>query len=686
MPRPPHSPRLAPRRRPLAKVVASTPTTVAGARAAAAARFERKTAIITELDLDKCQNTFGIAPCNAVGAAGTECKNTFGTCKDSAGAKTNYRKGIYTLKFCGRGMALPAGEAPMRPYIEELRIAPSDIDPTEGLAVRSSTTILMADEPCSDREFDPYIATRTSVAQGTFWTRLLARTKNAAGRFARVRRGFVQTPWSWDTFQTELYIIESILGPDQNGKFKVTLSDAIRLLDRSSIPVATDGKLAADVGGPSNAGIAQAGNPLSITLAKEASPVDGFYVGQEVYITANTASGQRRTITAYEGITRIATINALWSVIPDTTSVYEVSPLSLTLDKSGELYPDPSATGIPGFVRIGDEVIRYTARAGNVLSWPDGTYRAQFKTTRTTQKANAGVQLCRVWLDQAANQVVTDLLVEGGLAIGYVDVAGLLLEATNWLATARITACISNPEQSSALLKEILQDLNLLCWWDPVAQLVKFKSDAPVIAGAITELTDDNLIGRQTIAIPQDADRITRAAIYYDPRSATVNLTEAKNFERGDLRIDGNAESANEYGDVRPDIRYSRWFSSANTVFVPARVARRIGRLRDAPILLQFQLDPRDECALGDLKTIRSKAIVDDAGAPKPVRVRITKKVDRLTHLEMEARTTNLDARYGFISPTGFPDYAVASDLQRQYGYISNNGVMSDGSTGYVIA
>lgn len=526
-------------------------------------------------------------------------------------------------------------------------------------------------------------------AQGTYWTRLLARTKNYAGRAARVKRGFVTEPWSWDTFQTEHYIIESIKGPDGQGRFRVELSDTIRLLDSVQIPSATDGKLAGDLLAVSNTGTAQAGSTAgSIKLAAAASTADDFYNGQEVLILQNTGAGQRRVISDYVGATRVATISPDWAVTPDATSTYEVVPLSLTLDAGkGVKYPDPAGTGRREFVKIDDEVIAYTAKAGDVLSWPDGTYRAQGGTARADHKQNAGVQLCEAFINQTPIAAIRRILNKGMISDELTDLAGLEAEADDWLSGVVLNVFITTPETASSVLQDLLFDLNLFAWWDPVSRLIRFKANMPAIASSISLLTDDELIGGATQAEPMDAERITRAAIYYNPRSATLNLKEAKNFTRGEIAIDTDAESPDEYGDVRQETRYSRWLTSGNGLFAGARVARLVGRRRNAPLKLKFQLDPRNEVQLGDLVDVTSRAIVGPTGAPVPTRMRITKKQDAIGHLVLEARTTNLGKRYFFIGPPGLPDYADASEAQRQYGFICDaNGLMSDGTKGYVIA
>lgn len=70
-------------------------------------------------------------------------------------------------------------------------------------------------------------------------------------------------------------------------------------------------------------GTAAAGAAAAITLDAAASDDDDTYNGLVLAITAGTGSGQRRTITDYDGGTHEATV-AAWAVEPDATSTYEI--------------------------------------------------------------------------------------------------------------------------------------------------------------------------------------------------------------------------------------------------------------------------------------------------------------------------------------------------------------------------
>jgi hypothetical protein len=653
-------------------------------RSAVQGKHERVISLVLEVDVDRCTNTYRVAPCTATGAVGTECYNTWATCQ----AKTAFVRGSVTKKFCSRGTLVP-GET-VRPYISgSAAVTPTEIVPSKGLAMRSQTSIKLLDEPAPDHLEDPYAATRSAPAQGTWWGRFLARNHNLVGRPARVRQGYVTSPWDWTTFQTSAYIIDAVSGPDADGGVTLVLSDVLKLADRNTLPAPTSGALAQDLKAIEARGYVQSATSASVVLAPDASALDGAYTGMEVYIEHGTGSGQRRVISAYTGATRTATLASAWEVQPVAQSVYQIGALSINVGAGrGAQYADPATSGKAEYMRIGDEVIRYTARAGDVLSWPDATYRAQWGTSASDHKAKDGAQLCRAWAAKRVWEVLRDIFVESGISAGYLDLAGWQAQDTDWFNGAEITTIITAPERSSDLAGELLRDIGAVAWWSPVEQLVKLLANQPLLTAAPRVLTADNLVAATTRVESQDGERITAAALFYGLRNATANKTEPRNYLAGAQYVDADAQSAAEYGDTRQTTSYSRWLGTANTVFAAAVVARRLARLRDAPKKITIKLDPRDEVAMGEQLNITTRRLVDAAGAPKQVTCRIVRLQDRGSHFEATALTLGYRrARYAFIAPNGQPDYLAASAAQRKYAYIcsSATGRMSNGDDGYYI-
>ena len=75
---------------------------------------------------------------------------------------------------------------------------------------------------------------------------------------------------------------------------------------------------------PVRNGLAQGGGTTTVTLDAGASTTTDKYRHAYVWIIAGTGSNQVRKITAYNGTTKVATVDANWTTIPDTTSQFEV--------------------------------------------------------------------------------------------------------------------------------------------------------------------------------------------------------------------------------------------------------------------------------------------------------------------------------------------------------------------------
>lgn len=74
----------------------------------------------------------------------------------------------------------------------------------------------------------------------------------------------------------------------------------------------------------SSEGTAQAGASQAITLAAGDSATTDKYMGNLVYIDSGTGSGQSRIGIAYNGTTKVLSVDQPWHVLPDNTSKYKI--------------------------------------------------------------------------------------------------------------------------------------------------------------------------------------------------------------------------------------------------------------------------------------------------------------------------------------------------------------------------
>ena len=68
-----------------------------------------------------------------------------------------------------------------------------------------------------------------------------------------------------------------------------------------------------------------AGGTNTITLPSTYSDSNVAYVGVSISIKNGTSAGDFRTITSYDGVTKVATVNQNWTVTPDANSVFQLN-------------------------------------------------------------------------------------------------------------------------------------------------------------------------------------------------------------------------------------------------------------------------------------------------------------------------------------------------------------------------
>ncbi len=219
---------------------------------------ERALIFVTVLRLDTCLNTYGVAPCTAAGAAGTECYNTHPTCQDRA----NFVRGTKDIEISTRNAPLPYPGP--RPYEVGVKFVPTEI--TDTLAIKGRVGISAADEPePTDLGLDPYAKTRPGYPNlpGTFWKKLIARNPNYKGRPVFVKEGYdglaaIDYKVRWEGEIEDIKIT--------GGSVEIACADPMRRLDKTKVPAEIQNALESNIDAAvlvatlsDNAGMADAG-------------------------------------------------------------------------------------------------------------------------------------------------------------------------------------------------------------------------------------------------------------------------------------------------------------------------------------------------------------------------------------------------------------------------------------------
>jgi len=122
---------------------------------------------------------------------------------------------------------------------------------------------------------------------------------NGTTKIATIDRAWITTPDNTSTFA-----LLGLNSPSLNTNLQVSASTAQAVI---------------------RSGTAQSGSTSNtIKLDASASATNSIYVGNIVTITGGTGLGQSRSITAYVGSTKVATVDRNWITTPDNTSTFAI--------------------------------------------------------------------------------------------------------------------------------------------------------------------------------------------------------------------------------------------------------------------------------------------------------------------------------------------------------------------------
>jgi hypothetical protein len=197
-----------------------------------------------EIDVPRCANTYGVSPCTAsIPATGsTKCVNCFSSCQDPA----NFNLTTETVRFAQAASYLPRSIDALA-NIEEVEHTPAIIGLGDNLGERASLEVKFLDSPHSDAGpgYDPYFKERSydPWEQGTHWGKFRARYPYIQGADCRLIRG--NHSETLTSMETRHFVVESMEGPDMEGRFSIVAKDPLKKLDgsRAQAPVANTGRL-----------------------------------------------------------------------------------------------------------------------------------------------------------------------------------------------------------------------------------------------------------------------------------------------------------------------------------------------------------------------------------------------------------------------------------------------------------
>jgi hypothetical protein len=337
-----------------------------------------------------------------------------------------------------------------------------------------------------------------------------------------------------------------------------------------------------------------------------------------------------------------------------------------------------------GWGTIGSEVVTFT-RSGATVTL---TGRGQEGTVAAAHNLGDTFQVALYINNERVDDTIYDLLVN------YAKVPASFCplvsewepEITKWMSSVLLKTVITKPTGVAQLVGE-LSDIGVSVWWDDVNQKVKLLATHPIDQELIVPVSDN--LDIKTIAQEDfDEDRITQVHFYTKQSDPTKDYKDKNNYDRLNVLIDTDAESANAYNDTKVREVFCRWLNSGADAIVRTLSLRLLKRLNTPPVHYTILLDAvLKDLNLADVIELDSRVATDETGLPVKKLLQIIRRTEKKSghELEVEAQSFRYDGRYGQIMANTTPNYGSATDEQKRLGafFVGPTLVFSDGQPAY---
>ena len=604
-------------------------------------KLTRTPITVAVMNLDYCGNIFSITPCRA---RGTPCFNTFPTCKDKIRytrqaavtqkealdmTDVNYIAGMGMSQWQeGKGYRFSSLDAVLpfgkgeKPYIKSVKYLPTEIK--SNLTVNARITCELCDEPDSDINSDPYV---------------LQRNQQYLAGLGLIQ--YQQTPTVKGTYWKRLLA----RNPNYEGRlFKVY--EGFSGLDESEY--------------------------------------------QQKWV------GTIDNVTLGKGLVKIEVVDLLKALnkidVPAKLDIKLASDITDT--STSATFSTVEGLDTPnGYIRIGDEIIYY-ASLDAVSNQLGGFQRGYFQTDISEHKINEKIQKVRYFPPMNPFDLLKEMLLKDAeLPDAYIDSEAFDYWRDFPGGEIDFWAIVSEPTKLDKLYFEILDLVDCKSW---VAEdlRITIRRNLPNQPGrAYAYFSDDaNLIHNSANVDLNTASRLSRILVYWDI-STLGKFDEVASYSRLDIGLDADAESANEFNEVVEKKIMSRWLHSASIredvlyTYIKNNLLRQVWRYRDAMALITFDVEMKDsEIKTGEYCKISTDELLDKYGNP------LIKATFQIVRREWKNNKLNLKAlqiqprKIAYFADNSSRDYPVASDTEKEYGFICDNeGLMADATYGYYI-
>lgn len=337
-----------------------------------------------------------------------------------------------------------------------------------------------------------------------------------------------------------------------------------------------------------------------------------------------------------------------------------------------------------GTLRIGDEVVTYTARTDSLNGVTfTGVTRGSDDTEASSHSAEDGVQQCLRFTNTFIDTALQTLLeTYAGVSTDWMDLTGWAAERNEYLSFFLLNGLVTEPTGVMELISSILLQTMTYAWWDERSSLIKIKAVRGV--DSLPDLlTEENHILAGSFSIEErPVDRASQAWVYYGKRTPVATEKKPASFKAAEIFANLESETEEFYGEASIRKVWGDFLSTAATAGTVA--SKIVTRFADTPNVCRFQLDAKDrDYWLGDQIRISHHLDVDETGERK-VRTWTIVQAEEIVPGEIvqyEAEDTTLYGLISYIMADDAEDYPGLELAPFRNAYIGDNdGLLSDGS------
>lgn len=420
---------------------------------------------------------------------------------------------------------------------------------------------------------------------------------------------------------------------------------------------------------------------------------EGF-VGLDRSLWQQRWLGDIEEITLGNGVVQIKSVDQLKRLdninIPAKVDIQTVNDVTAIQDEI-VLTSLLGLTTPAGHIRIEDEVISYSGvdATQNKLT---GCTRGVGRTLAAAYYADTKVSLVLRLTGNPFDLLQNFLTDDAGIAAGDIDAAAFNAWKTFPVQEPDFSAWLSESMKLADLFWELVDLLDAQIWFSEDQKITCGRTVPNLPGRSYTTLTDAENIVKGSLKVDLNAASRQSEIIVNWHKTAVGRDDETSSYGRVSVAIDGPSVGANGNGLI-PRTLYCRWIDldalqeEVAVAYIESLGYRRLWRWADPQPLIDCEVELKDGGLMtGDYVRLSTAAIVEPSGADvERVVAQAVKRGHGRGH-NLALRLWRLPTtRLAIIAPDGTSDYAVASEAEREYGFITaDDGRMSaDLTNGY---